>query len=521
MSRLQTVHIRVNDAATGQPTPCRVRFTDAEEKYYAPYGRPSVLPADLYPFCRRHVPGNRLLGDRSAYIEGTCEIDLPPGAIHAVIEKGIEYLPIDQVVDLKPGKLSLRFSLERALAPQQRGWYSGCVRTTQLSPQEAWLEGAGEGISVINLLAFERETNKEGRTKLVPGIWENYFSPRYLASWRGDFQETWLDYPNLLSFSGQRSALESPDHLVVVNTRNVHPVLGSLTLLNCHRVVYPLRFGPGDYPHSIHSKPDNWTLADWCDQCHRKGGLVIGKGGVQEGETLADSILGKVDAWDWPYEDPLWNTLLALGFRLPLFSAPLGADARMYAQLQENQQLTYGNWIEAVRHGRTFATAGPLLEFQVNRQPPGAEISSQGGTVFLAATSRSLTLFETLEVLFNGAVVLSAPARQEGNFYVANLEIEWLPPTSGWLAARCCQYHLSNGAKQFLPLLAQTSPHYVAVPGRPQTVDPNGVRKILETLDSTLYWVNHEAKCETPDQRERLAKIFVTAKEKLESMIPQ
>ena len=47
---------------------------------------------------------------------------------------------------------------------------------------------------------------------------------------------------------------------------------------------------------------DDWSLADWCDQCHRKGGLVIGANprregaGPTPGETLADLILGKIDA---------------------------------------------------------------------------------------------------------------------------------------------------------------------------------------------------------------------------------
>ena len=36
--KLQTVHVRVNDA-TGQPTPVRVRFTDDDGVYYAPLGR--------------------------------------------------------------------------------------------------------------------------------------------------------------------------------------------------------------------------------------------------------------------------------------------------------------------------------------------------------------------------------------------------------------------------------------------------------------------------------------------------
>src|SRR5436305_394327 len=72
--------------------------------------------------------------------------------------------------------------------------------------------------------------------------------------------------PGLLAFSGTRAALEAPGCAVAVNTLNAHPTLGTVGLLNSHRPVYPLRFGaPG---------ADDWSVADWCDQCHRKAGLV-------------------------------------------------------------------------------------------------------------------------------------------------------------------------------------------------------------------------------------------------------
>ena len=42
-AKLQTVHVRVSDVATGQPTPCRVRFTDEGGVYHAPLGRLEIL----------------------------------------------------------------------------------------------------------------------------------------------------------------------------------------------------------------------------------------------------------------------------------------------------------------------------------------------------------------------------------------------------------------------------------------------------------------------------------------------
>src|SRR5262249_151094 len=95
---------------------------------------------------------------------------------------------------------------------------AGCPPTRapacrRLPPPAAVLEGAAEGLDIVNVLAD--------------------------------------DTPDLLAFSGGVPALEAHGCRAVVNTLNSHPVLGSLALLDSHRVVYPLRFG-GDLP-------DDWS----------------------------------------------------------------------------------------------------------------------------------------------------------------------------------------------------------------------------------------------------------------------
>src|SRR5581483_5986386 len=107
---MHTVHVRVNDAATGKPTPCRVRFTDAEGRYYAPFGRLTEF-ATAYGV---DVGGNVLVdGKKYAYIDGSCEIALPPGKINIDVHKGPEYTPLHIEHELLAGKLSLRLTLER------------------------------------------------------------------------------------------------------------------------------------------------------------------------------------------------------------------------------------------------------------------------------------------------------------------------------------------------------------------------------------------------------------------------
>ena len=84
----QTVHVRVNDAATGRPTPCRVRFTGPDGAYYAPFGRLSEFATAWGD----DVGGNLLLGSQPwAYIDGTCEVRLPPCPVRVQVAKGFEY----------------------------------------------------------------------------------------------------------------------------------------------------------------------------------------------------------------------------------------------------------------------------------------------------------------------------------------------------------------------------------------------------------------------------------------------
>ena len=496
---MQTVHVRVNDAATGQPTPCRVRFTDAEGRYYAPFGRLTEFATGR----NQEVGGNVLIGMKPhAYIDGTCEIRLPVGPIHVEIDKGPEYTPQRVLANVGPGKLALRFTIVRWTDRRIDGWYSGDVRWHFLPPHAALLEAAAEDVAVANLLAVECQAP-------------------------GPFGRSFPAVPNLLAFSGQRPALESPGHMVVVNTQNTHPVLGNLALLNCHRVVYPLRFGGPD-------GADDWTMADWCDQCHRKGGLVVWantaheSAGFRFGEPLADLILGKVDAFeiesfeDSPFDVlPDWYALLNAGFRVPLAGGSgkenngmvLGS-MRTYARLPAGADFTYQNWVEAVRAGRTFVTNGPLLSLLVDGKGPGESITTPPGgpPLHVRAEARGVVPFDRLELLADGKVIAEAAAG--GLPCSADLEIDWSPPASCWLAARCVGQTqlLHRPANQ--RVFAHTSAIPVQVEGRPAAPDEEALRRFLAALDGMSEWTAHKAHCDDK-QRQRLAGVFESARQEL------
>jgi len=343
------------------------------------------------------------------------------------------------------------------------------------------------------------------------------------------FGESVKAIPNLLAFSGQEFALSVSGHGVAVNTLNRHPVLGTLALLNCHRVVYPLSFGGAD-------GGDDWTLADWCDQCHRKAGVVVWadtahphpEGGY--GEVLADLVLGKIDAFELDHYDgspfdsvPDWTRLLNSGIKVPLVGAS-GKDSngralgvmRTYAHLQPGEPLTYKNWIEAVRAGRTFATNGPLVSLTVNgAEPSGATLQvSSEEFVSIHAEARSWLPFDHLVVTFNGSS-LEFIGPSEGPPYCATVDISRPLGQSGWLTASCVGDTQIADRPAAQRLFACTSPLYLDCADRPLLPRDDAVRSLVADLDSGLRWVHEHARCDLKKGRQRLANIFLDAKQVL------
>jgi hypothetical protein len=494
------VHIRINDAATGQPTPVRISLYDANGWYCPPFGRAA-------PFATGsgvEVGGHLALGGQGFfYIDGTCEAELEPGELTVEVSKGPEYTPLRTVVRIAPGQISLRLAIKRWTNLRAQGWYSGDTQVFCIDPFAALLEGSAEDLAVVNVLAHERGSVERS----------NY----------------WI--PNILAFSGQSAALERPGHLVAVNTLNSHQVLGAVSLLNCHRPIYPLDVGWED------RLDGRWSLADLCDQCHRKKkGLVVwsdtralrtGYGYPEQrlrSEVLVNLILGKVDAFEvvsFDSTEPAglaeWYQLLAAGLRVPLVGGS-GKDSndvlmgrvRTYARLGEGEEFSYVNWIEAVRAGRTFVTNGLLLRLSVGGQGPGSVLKvAAEQRVPLRAEAASAVPFERLELLVNGEVVASAAPAADG--LSASVDAEWVADRSAWVAARCSgATQLSDGQRVF----AQSSPAYVETEGRPFQPAAAVVESLANHLERVADWVR-TTRCDNEHHRENVLSMFTSARERL------
>jgi hypothetical protein len=300
---------------------------------------------------------------------------------------------------------------------------------------------------------------------------------------------------------------------VYVNTFNVHPVLGRLGLLNCHRAVYPLTFGYTD-------ETDDWSLSDWCDQCHRKGGLVIWCGayrpaaGLPGGEALVNAILGQVDAIEIDALGrtasflSMWYRLLNAGIRIALVGGS-GKDSNRIA-LGGVRTLTprtttqsYADWVDHVKAGRTVATNGPTVLFAVDGERfSGGVAHARAAPTALWAEAASAVPFDRLELLANGSVI--AAVRPEGtNPWTATAEITHTLPAGGWLAARCLGAAKSD-LYPHVPVFAHTSPVWIEVNGHPIPKGTAAVEALGRDVQAVRDWVESEGRFTNPRRKETL-----------------
>jgi hypothetical protein len=473
-----TVHLRINDTATGKPTPVRLRISGPDATTYPPLGRVAEFATGRNEDVGAHL---RLGRDRWCYVDGSCEVKLPAAVpLRVQATKGPLYEPLDQTVILGPGQMALRFTVGRWTNLGAEGWVSGDTRCHFIPPHAALLEAAAEDLGIVNLLACSQP---------VPSLDGTAYP----------------SFPHLTAFSGQAAALEADDRLVAVNTLNVHPVLGKVGLLHSHRVVFPITFG-GD------EETDDWSVCDWCDQCHRKGGLTVWvdafrpAAGLLGGEGLVAAVLGKIDAVevdDLPRAQPLlpwvyrlWNA----GVMVPLAGGS-GKDSnkvllggmRTYARVltspERERGEPYHDWVEAVRAGRTFVTNGPLIRLTV----------SEAGRTDAAA--ESLRPFEKLEVVLNGAVIGCAGPTPNGRAFAAALAVEPTVAQSSWVAARVL------GADG---VFAHTSPVVVRLNDRPSR-RPEATADLARLIEQTRDWVTDHGRFANPKSRAHLLELCGTA----------
>ncbi len=385
----QLVRVRVVDES-GREVAVRIHFHGEQGEYLPPRGN----HRRVNPHWFEDNYGEFVNGlNQYAYIPGLCEVELPLGEVYVEIARGYEMKPIRSSFMVTAETDEMTFTLEKLLDWGARGWVSADTHVHFLSPQTALLEGAAEGVNVVNLLASQ---------------WGEMFS-------------------NVSDFDG-RTTLGAADFggdgefLVRVGTENRMQALGHISLLGYSgAMIHPLCSG-GPSESAIGDALDV-SMAEWAERCIEQNGLVVLPHAPNpQAERAADIVLGLVHAIEMMSFNPFntqitpyglldWYRYLNLGYQIPVVGGSDKMDAasllggiRTYAHLGE-RDFTYENWMSAVKLGNTFVTVGPLLELAVEGLAPGSRLDLPvgGGTLDVTWRVESAALpIEAIEVVVGG-----------------------------------------------------------------------------------------------------------------------
>jgi hypothetical protein len=464
------VKIKVVDKASGQPVAVRLHLHGAFGEYLPPKG----YHRRVNVFWFEDNYGEFANGlNQYCYIPGECVADLPLGEVYVEITKGYEVAPIRRKVTVTADTDEMVFELEKVLQWRESGWVTADTHVHFLSPQTALLEGAAEGVNVVNLLASQ---------------WGEMFS-------------------NVSDFDG-KSTLGAKDFggdgefLVRVGTENRMQVLGHISLLGYSgAMIHPLcTGGPSE---SAIGDAQELTMAEWAKQCINQGGLVVLPHGPNpQCERAADIVLGLVHAIEMmtfnpfdaqinPYGLADWYRYLNLGYHVPLVggsdkmsAGSLLGGVRTYAHLGQ-REFTYQNWMAAVQAGHTFATVGPLADIQVEGLSPGQtlNLSPTGGTVNVNWQVESVSLpIDQVEIVVGG---LAVEQIDTGRALSAQGSTELKIEQSTWAALRVRgSYRGEHGE-----IAAHTSAIQILVGDKPLFA-PKDAMAVLEQIEGAIAYVD-------------------------------
>jgi len=456
------LHLQIRDES-GAIVPARVSVTGSDGRSHAPddawihaddaFDRAQAKRETVY----FHSPGESTLA-------------LPAGEAQVTVWRGLEQSISRQTVSIsgdETSSVSVTAALLAIPADWKTAWQSGDVHVHmnyggayRNTPARMVAQAEAEDLDMV----FNVVVNKEQR---VPDI--AYFSPFPDAASNG----------RVLLQHAQEYHTSLWGHLGLLGL-NDHYLLPGYSSYNNTGLASPY--------------PDNATVADLA----REQGALVGWVHPYDkapdpasdvrltNELPIDVALGKIDYYevsgfaDYRETQKVWYRLLNCGFRL---TAAGGTDAmanyaslrgpvglnRVYVMVEPGDDSLMGRrdrWLAALKAGRSMATNGPILDFQLAGEQPGGELKLPAGEHVLEFNGfmQSIVPVDHLEIVVNGEVVqhIELDATRQSTDISGQLKLD----ASSWVLLRAWNDGPSPDIFDRFPY-ATTNPVFVEVDGRP------------------------------------------------------
>ncbi|MGC8641620.1 MAG: CehA/McbA family metallohydrolase [Isosphaeraceae bacterium] len=497
----QRVKLRILDSS-GKPVAVKLHLHGEAGEYLPPLDRHRIPNPFWYEDWSVDYINEQ--AHYCTYIPGEAIVDLPLGQVFVEISKGFEVAPIRKRLPVDPSTTEVTFRIDRVLPWRERGWVTADTHVHFLSPPSANLEGAAEGVNVVNLLA---------------------------SQW-GELMTNVGDFDGKTTF-GSREAGGEGEYLVRVGTENRQHVLGHISLLGYNGpIIAPMTTGGPD--ESALGDPVETLLTEWARQCREQGGIVVLPHFPNPRAEHAAAIIGgdidgvEMTAWSSLYNgiDPYslsdWYRYLNCGY---FVAAVAGTDkmqattavgaVRTYAHLPRERSFDLESWKEAIRSGHTFVTYGPLLEFSVEGKPSGSrlKLSAGGGTIDVEWQVASVTVpMSRVELVVNGEIRGSKQVndREDQGHWAVKVN------KSSWVAL------LVRGHYRDRPemIAAHSSPVMVEVEGTPFFAAADSLT-ILEQIEGSLAYLDTIGTRAETSAYKRMRMVLTSAHRSLHNRLHQ
>ena len=502
MGRLQ---LTITDTTTGETAPARVEIQGADGAYHVAEDALQVggdcdmsdqgagyvdLASTLAGFTNRI--DNPYTKSTQFYSNGTSSVSLPTGTATITVFKGPEYKMSVDTVEIRAAEtIQHNTELTRWINLPQKGWYSSDDHlhiprpVTELNPYISKMMQA-EDIHVANLLQMGKVKNFTIAPQHAHGPDSHYQEGNYiLAAGQENPRTHFLGHTITL---GADTAHHNPEKYLIYRLLWQETVKQG-ALNGFAHVVFPNGFFVA--PHD---------------------GMAL---------VLPHKLLHFVEVLQFNRSDyETWYDILALGFRVtptagtdyPCGGQLIPGHERFYTKVEG--PLTYANWLEGVRKGRTFVTTGPLIEFQVNGQDIGSDIVLEKasavqltGSVVFDPERDNLSF---VEILHNGHMIKRF-SRISGSAKI-EFTMNHLVDESSWFAVRGYGEKPKENTLALETFIfgsykptsnAHSAPIYVTLKDRPGIAHSAQSRKIAQTWLARLE--DMEAVL-TEDNMEQLAQ---------------
>jgi TolB protein len=442
---------------TGHPTAARVFVVGEDKRAYAPDD--AWMNAD-----DNFVRAERLFEAHYFHTSGNAELTLPAGHAEIEVMKGFEYRFERRTVTITAGhKSTLTVHLQPLDLPKdaRSQWVSGDVHVHmnyggayRNTPRHLVTQAAAENLQVVEDLVV----NKEQRI------------------------------PDIAYFSTKTDPASTATNLLLHGQEFHTSYWGHLGLLNLTQNFLLPSYAAYTNTAAASLFPANAMVADMAHAQHGVVGYVHPYDSVPEPakdasvshELPVDLALGKVDYIEvtgfaeHKSTAAVWYRLLNCGLRLPTAAGtdamanfaslrgPVGLN-RVYVKVPAGP-LNIGPWLDSLKHGRTFATNGPLLGFSLGGKQLGDEVALPAGEnkVKFTAWLRSFVPVDHLQVICNGAVMRDL--KLYGDRETADVDDTIPLSRSGWCMLRAWSEKAEHPILDMYPY-ATTSPVYVKVAG--------------------------------------------------------